>query len=87
MALKLSIEDLSKTLALLCHQYYWMFKGKFQSNNFAEASFQEIKKKLSQPQALVLPDFNKIFELECDASGVGIGASCSISRDKTYYFL
>ena len=42
--------------------------GKSQQN-----AFPELKKRLTEAPVLVLPDFTRTFEVECDASGIGIG--------------
>ncbi|NKR04773.1 hypothetical protein GUJ75_26455, partial len=38
-----------------------------------QQAFDELKTRLTKAPVLVLPDFTKTFEIECDASGLGIG--------------
>ncbi|HMC99406.1 MAG TPA: RNase H-like domain-containing protein, partial [Ferruginibacter sp.] len=45
----------------------------FQWGQTQQQAFDALKSTLTQAPLLQLPDFEKTFELECDASGIGIG--------------
>jgi hypothetical protein len=51
----------------------------FEWTPVSEASFQELKKRLTTALILVMPDIEKSFSIYCDASGQGLG--CVLMQD------
>jgi hypothetical protein len=58
-----------------CCTIEWAYKegSAFSWVKVQEHSFNVLKDKLTHVALLQLPDSNKTFKLECDASGIGLG--------------
>jgi hypothetical protein len=61
-------------------------QGEFKWSKGANRAFEEVKKKMTEALVMRLPDFTKVFEVECDASGVGIGGVLSQEHHHVAYF-
>ncbi|KAE8716482.1 hypothetical protein F3Y22_tig00110114pilonHSYRG00103 [Hibiscus syriacus] len=83
MVMPFGLSNAPSTFMRFMHQYSdrpitECLKGRdFQWSEEAEASFQLVKQKMTEAPVLALPDFDKVFEVNCDASGVGIGGVLS----------
>ena len=52
-------------------------KCKFVRNNEADKSFEYLKRRVAERPILALPNFHKVFKVECDASNKVIGGFLS----------
>jgi hypothetical protein len=58
--------------------FHWTKEG--------EKSFNLLKKKITEQPIMVLPDFNKTFQVRCDVSGFAIGVVLSQDDRSIAYF-
>ncbi|GJY94637.1 gag-pol polyprotein [Tanacetum coccineum] len=77
------IKDFSTIVSLITD---CLKKGTFEWHKSAQTAFECLKDKLSSSPILALPNFKMLFELECDASGVGIRAILVQEKWPVAYF-
>ena len=61
-------------------------KKEFKWTHGADKSFETLKQKVYELPILALPDFNKVFQVECDISGNTIGVVLSEEGNPVAFF-
>ena len=61
-------------------------KKEFKWTHEVVSSFETLKQKFVELPILALPNFNKVFQVECDASGSGIGVVLSQEGKSIAFF-
>ena len=61
-------------------------RSKFSWTTEAQKAFDELKRLVTQAPILALPNFDNAFQVECDASGIGIGGVLSQGGRPIAYF-
>ena len=62
-----------------------MKKGEFRWTSSATRAFEDIKRTITKALVLQIPNFDKAFEVACDASHVGIGGVLSQERHLAFF--
>ena len=78
-----------KLFSHICAPLIDTFKGSkhpFQWTEAADRNYKLLKKKITEKPILALPSFDKVFQVEIDASGAAVGAVLSQEKNLAAYF-